>query len=138
VVGSAPVDANRRRAAADAPAHYLVAGVGLGVARLDRDPGVDGEEAAPADRPGGVHLDDRLAGGRWIGCLPGWTALELPEVRPRAFQQATAGQRDQHDERYEQLHPPNSFLIASSTSAASFSFTTRRGVTYRCSACIVS
>src|SRR5262249_53930891 len=97
---------------------------------LHRDPGVDREEAAPADRARGVDLDDRLAHRRRIGRLARRAPLELPEVRPRALEQATAGPRGQQTERAHRLHPASSFLTISApwTSAASFCFTTHRGV----------
>src|SRR5256886_16361665 len=48
VVGAHAVDAVRRRPAVHAPADHLVTRVRRCVARLDRDPRVDGEADAPA------------------------------------------------------------------------------------------
>jgi len=93
IVGAGAIDADGLHAAIDPPADHLVAGVRRRVARLEGDPRVYGEEAAPADGAGGVDLHHRLRrGGRSRG-LAGRLARELGPVAAGALDGRAAGDR---------------------------------------------
>src|SRR5439155_272869 len=116
VVGAGAIDPDGGPPAVNAPADHLVTCPGRGAARLDRDPRVDREDAAPAHRARGIDLHDRLGRPGRIGRLARGTALELPPVRSRALEHRAPDERREEQQaepaRTAVAHPPSSSRTA--------------------------
>src|SRR5206468_939655 len=103
IVGAGAVDPQGCRPPAHAPAHHLVARIGLRAALLDGYPGVDSQEAAPAHGARRVDLDDGVGRGCRIRRLARGLARELPPVAAGPLERGAARGRAENTREQDDL-----------------------------------